>query len=334
MDFTLDKAEQTALSIKGGNVTKTYCDAPFKLKTEGGLGTGSVTYEVSDPSVASVDIRGNVTILGAGTAQITAHKAEDSDYAAAKSEPITLTVQSAKLKNATVKVASDNVYSGSAVIPNIEVNLKDTTLVEGKDYTVSYKNNTNVGTATAIITGIGSCTGERTAEFSISPLTPKLVVVSKIGTKTYTGKDLAPDVAVSADGRILSRNTDYTVSYQNSKNPGSASVIITGIGNYRFSTSTQFDIAPKAIKNLKLKRKKKAISVKFKKSFGASGYKIEYAQNRTFKNAKSKNIKKTSCTVKAKSQKTVYVRVTPYVISNGKKILGKPCKAKSIKIKR
>ena len=50
---------------------------------------------------------------------------------------------------------------------------------------------------------------------------------------TYNGKERTPKVTVVVEGKILVKDTDYTVTYKNNKNAGQASVIITGIGTYK-----------------------------------------------------------------------------------------------------
>ncbi|MDY3918681.1 MAG: leucine-rich repeat domain-containing protein [Candidatus Limivivens sp.] len=65
------------------------------------------------------------------------------------------------------------------------------------------------------------------------------------GTVYYTGKPLTPSVAVSYDGMALKKGTDYTVSYQNNVNVGTAKVSVTGIGNYEGTVTKTFKIALK-----------------------------------------------------------------------------------------
>ncbi len=58
-------------------------------------------------------------------------------------------------------------YDGSAKKPTVTVKSGSTKLTEGTDYTVSYSNNTNVGTATVTITGKGNYTGSVKKTFTI-----------------------------------------------------------------------------------------------------------------------------------------------------------------------
>ena len=83
-------------------------------------------------------------------------------------------------------------YSGKAQTPAVShVVLNSTTLTENTDYTVSYENNVNVGTATVIVTGAGeNYNGSVTKTFTIEK---KPVTVSGITArnKTYNGTTAA-----------------------------------------------------------------------------------------------------------------------------------------------
>lgn len=59
----------------------------------------------------------------------------------------------------------------------------------------------------------------------------------------YTGQDLKPRVkVVTADGKILLENRDYTVTYFNNQNVGFATAIVEGIGNYCGTVTRTFEI--------------------------------------------------------------------------------------------
>lgn len=79
-----------SVTIGCGNKTVTEGDAPFSLGASASNGAG-LSYQSSDPSVASVDGAGNVTIYRAGTVQITAIAGEMAGWNSASSS-ITVTV--------------------------------------------------------------------------------------------------------------------------------------------------------------------------------------------------------------------------------------------------
>ena len=68
-------------------------------------------------------------------------------------------------------------YTGLAQTPDITVKDGNTTLTSGTDYTVSYCDNTNAGTAAVMITGMGDYMGTKTANFTINKAS--LIITAK-----------------------------------------------------------------------------------------------------------------------------------------------------------
>lgn len=208
-------------------------------------------------------------------------------------------------------------YDGTEKKPETTVKVGSKTLEKDKDYTVEYKNNINVGTATVTITGKGSYNGvTATTTFKINekritiPAGKTLtyngeeqtgvdskdeykfsgtikatnagtysatatltdtantkwsdetteaktiswkinakklsgnVTVSDVEDKTYTGSAITPEVEVKDTARntVLTKNTDYTISYKNNVNAGTATITITGKGNYTGTVEKTFKI--------------------------------------------------------------------------------------------
>lgn len=63
--------------------------------------------------------------------------------------------------------AASFICDGTAKKPEVTVKQSETVLIQGTDYTLEYKNNTNVGTASVTITGIGKYTGSREENYTI-----------------------------------------------------------------------------------------------------------------------------------------------------------------------
>ena len=134
-------------------------------------------------------------------------------------------------------------YDGSAKKPVVKsAKLGNVTLIEGTDYTVSYKNNINAGIATISINGIGDYSGTATKSFTITPKPVSGLTISGITAKTYTGKAQTQAVVVKDGTTTLVKGTDYTLAYKNNTNAGTASVVITGKGNYTSSVTKTFTI--------------------------------------------------------------------------------------------
>lgn len=97
----------------------------------------------------------------------THYKVTASGYEVCKGS-FTTTIVAADASGATVTAIPDQTYTGSAITPALTVTLNGTTLVAGTDYTVSYANNTDPGTATYTITFMGNYTGTVSGTFTIT----------------------------------------------------------------------------------------------------------------------------------------------------------------------
>ncbi len=146
---------------------------------------------------------------------------------------------------------ADQTYTGNAIQPSFTVTYNNKTLVKGTDYTVSFKNNVNIGTATVIITGKGNFEGNKEITFKITE--PSDISVDEIADQTYTGFALKPEVVVKAGTKVLKKSVDYYVYYRDNTNVGTATAKITGRGNYKGSYTTTFKIVPCAISQVTIR---------------------------------------------------------------------------------
>ena len=198
-------------------------------------------------------------------------------------------ITSAMISDASITLEGEDdgyVWDGTPKTPAITVKLDGKTLTEGIDYTVFYNNNTEIGRAEVIVTGMGSYHGSTAVNFSISetgwegdfkykvnedgnsvtilkydganndakipetqdlgpaPQTDisKAAVTLEKTTYPYDGKAKTPAVAVTLDGKTLIPSTDYTVSYTDNVNVGTAKATVTGKGNYKGSVTKTFTI--------------------------------------------------------------------------------------------
>ena len=67
--------------------------------------------------------------------------------------------------------------------------------------------------------------------------------ISGIEDKDYTGSAVTQDITVTLNEEELTLNEDYTVTYTNNKNIGTAIITIEGIGDYEGSVTKTFQIA-------------------------------------------------------------------------------------------
>ncbi|WP_455267930.1 hypothetical protein [Ruminococcus sp.] len=228
-------------------------------------------------------------------------------------------------------------YDGKAKKPGVTVKLNGKTLKNGTDYTVSYSNNTKVGTAKVTITGKGNYTGTISKTYSIKNDFKK-ATISGISNKSYTGKNITQNITVKYNGKTLKNGTDYTVSYSSNKNVGTATVKIAGKGSYTGTITKTFKINPAKQEIQKLTAKSKAFFVDWAQKGSATGYEIQYATNSKFTSAKKVTItnNKTDKTTVSKlsGKKKYYVRVRSYTTVKGTKYYGAWSSVKNVTTKK
>lgn len=154
---------------------------------------------------------------------------------------------SVDISTATIADIADQVYTGDPIKPAVTVTIGGKTLDNGTDYTVTYANNTNSGTATVTVKGQGDYTGTKSDTFKIVDADASEFDVTAIATQTYTGKAITPNPIVKFNGDLLTAGKDYTVDYQANVNAGTAQVVLKGIGNFTGTKTSTFTIGKASI---------------------------------------------------------------------------------------
>ena len=165
---------------------------------------------------------------------------------------VTFKINAKPIKNAVITYNNSLTYNGSTLSPAVTVKYGNATLKKNTDYTVAYSNNVNAGTGTITITGKGIYGGSVKKTFTIKKLGISATAVSGTGNKVYTGSVIKPVPAVKVGGRTLKNGTDFTVSYKNNTEPGTATLIVNGKGNYSGSVSKTFKITARAINDVEV----------------------------------------------------------------------------------
>ena len=293
-----------------------------------------LTYKSTTPSICTVDKNGNVTALKTGTGYVTVTASANGYDSVSKDVKIVISKKS--LNNGLLTLSETSyVYDGTYKKPAATVTLDGKVLQAGKDYTISYRNNLNVGVATVIATGMGDYTGYTSKNFTITKRAMAGGTVSVTSSVSFTGSNITPSVTVKAAGRTLTSGTDYTVSYSNNKNVGTSNVYVYGKGNYSGSLSAKFDIVPAKQQIQKLETRYKGFYIDWAQKGSATGYDVEYSVNSNMSGAVSKHLtanKPDTLTVSGLSgDKTYYVRVRSYTNVNGKVYYGAWSDVKGIK---
>ena len=151
------------------------------------------------------------------------------------------------------------VYDGKKKEPSVTITYNGSE-IPSTEYTVTYEDNINVGTnAKTIITDNpdGNYTINATKNFSITPLvidptdpnTASLLTITiSPDPCIYKGSELKPTVTIVYNGTEIP-STEYTVTYKNNNNVGTATAIITDNpnGNYTINATKEFSIVPDII---------------------------------------------------------------------------------------
>ncbi len=215
------KAQKPAVTVKYNNYKfKNGADYTLSYKNNTKIGTATVT------------VKGKGKLSG--------------------TKSVTFKINAKPIKNAVITYNNSLTYNGSTLSPAVTVKYGNATLKKNTDYTVAYSNNVNAGTGTITITGKGIYGGSVKKTFTIKKLGISATAVSGTGNKVYTGSVIKPVPAVKVGGRTLKNGTDFTVSYKNNTEPGTATLKVTGKGNYSGSVSKTFKITARAINDVEV----------------------------------------------------------------------------------
>ena len=122
--------------------------------------------------------------------------------------------------------------------------------IDASAYDVEYQFNEAPGTAVVTVRGKGEYTGKLSANYTVANFAnlTNLVGATVTGAnKTYTGKALTTTVTVKLNGKTLKSGTDYTVAYKNNVKAGTATITVTGKGNYTGTAKGTFTIAKASV---------------------------------------------------------------------------------------
>jgi|GEM_PF-2660300 len=164
-----------------------------------------------------------------------------------------------RLSDCEVEVAAVT-YDGVPVTPAIKVTDPTSgTVVYGPGadqslsqyYEVSYEKNDGAGTGVVRVQcklsdsecPKGVYSGSVSKEFAIKPCPIRRVELSLIEEQCYDEAEKKPTLMVAHRARFLKEGVDYELSYKDNISLGTATVIVTGKGNYTGTKTTTFEIA-------------------------------------------------------------------------------------------
>ena len=237
------------------------------------------SWKSSNTTVATVDKYGRVTAKSIGTATVTAS-------CGGKSKSVTVNVVPS-IADCTVTIPySSYTYRGRGIKPTVTVKYGSTKLVKGTDYTVSYSNNTNVGTAVITVKGKGRYAGTATKKFTVKPLnvTSSYAKLSiPYASYTYTGKAITPKVRFTfKDGTVIPAS-DFKVTCGSNIKVGKAKLTLAPLTSNVTGTWTKSFVVKPAKQTInRITSSSGLFRIYWNKDTQASGYQVLYSKDKNF----------------------------------------------------
>ncbi len=165
-----------------------------------------------------------------------------------------------RIKNAEIHVSQDIKeieYTGQPLRPSVTVLFDDEELIEGIDYTISYSNNINAGkNGILTIKGQGRFVGEKNQNFIIAKRDISHITYSQVASQKYTGQNIEPPIQLYDGKKLLKKDVDYQIIYENNKKIGNKTALmkIIGKGNYEGTKRVYFSIIENPIISVQLNK--------------------------------------------------------------------------------
>ncbi len=225
----------------------------------------------------------------------------------------------------------------------------DYLLMEDIDYKVTWKNNTNAGTATVTVTGLEpNFRGTLTKTFKILQANNSITASNVKKTQSTKAQTFSLGAATKGGAKLSYKSNNKNVTVNSSGKvtiaanyTGESAITITAAAtkNYKAAQKTvTLTVNPSGTSITKCTNiKTKKADIQWKKNGSATGYEVQYSTNKTFKSGvKTKSITNAS-TIKytvagLTSQKTYYVRVRAYKTVGKKKLYSSWSGIKTVKI--
>ena len=260
--FTIAKAKQTISVPQDKTLVKNGAGVDISQwvsvsGVEGGSPADKLSYALNG-NYHGVTLTGSILTAEknatANTVTIKVTAAETQNYERAEAT-FTVTVAAKSTETLTHVNMTGWTYGGepnqpsydpvSDVIENTRKTTYATKNSDGTNSTFTEKVPTAVGNYTVKVTfETASSVYTGTADFTISPKSLTQKMVSSIQDQTYCANAWEPDVVVTDGNKTLVKNSDYTVSYTDNINAGTAKVKVTGQGNYKGTAEATFVIDP------------------------------------------------------------------------------------------
>lgn len=263
---------------------------------------------------------------------------------------ITFKINPLNAASCTILEIVDQIYTGSAITPEVTVVFGNKTLIKGTDYYLKYDNYINSGTASVSLSFMGNFTGTITKYYKI------IQQAQNNNTKDNQNNDSNKNVINTyevtfingSNTKLMVKDGDIVTKPANPTKKGHLfKGWYNGTGQYDFTKPvtkninltavwTKVTVRKATFKRLK-NNKKQQVLVQIKAVNGCKGYEVNYSTDKKLKKTvKQKTFKKTSLKITGlKKNKTYYFKVRAYKLdSSGKKVYSNWGIIKKVKIKK
>ncbi len=268
--------------------------------------TDKVVWSSSNSNIASVGDSGVITAVSPGETTITAK--------AGNGKAVCQVTVKQNLSSFYIVGVADKTYTGNSIEQDIKVTDGNVTLNKDEDYTVSYSNNINVGTAEITISGLGYYEGSIKKAFNIMSKKNDNVI-SKPDNTNDNNDNTNDDTNDDTDD-----DSDYVFGVDDNEDNNTAKKITVG------------KVTISKVRNIKGRK----IEIKYKKVSKAKGYQVRYSLKSNMGSSKTKTTAKTKYTLTSlKKKKKYYIQVRAYRYKTSKKkVYGKWSSKKSVKVNK
>ena len=162
--------------------------------------TKEVQFSSEDESIATVDQKGNVTAVGVGKTKIIVKSLDGSGITAS-----CLVTVKQKVTKLSIPLIVTQTFTGKAIKPKVIIKDGNYQLKDGKDYSLTWENNTKIGKAKITVVGKGNYVGSKKIYFVIGPSKTELASVKSSNSKT-----------VATEWKLMDGVSGYQVFYATS----------------------------------------------------------------------------------------------------------------------
>lgn len=204
-DFTITKADAAVTAPTANKLT--YNRKAQALVKAGSTKDGKLLYALGkDSKTAPTKFTETIpTATNAGTYYVWYKVDGDKNHNDSQPAAVEVKLSALSIKKAKTVKVNNKTYTGKALKPGSKVVLNGKRLKKGVDYTITFKNNTKVGIATAVIKGIGNYSDSVTTKFNVRP---KKGVIKSISSPKTRKLKLTWKKIPQADGYNIKVSTN------------------------------------------------------------------------------------------------------------------------------